>query len=255
MFLEKEKTCASDGESPQGGDSSVGWRPGEGTANARNINYSTRCWPVGLAEGGRGLRQRLLLIKRLQLPCLRGYSSAFSRYWAALGTGLAKWLGGWPSPLALSGSESLRDRALRLQREGSFSATPPRPPFVGFLVTAQPFEERSEEFLKQTVRSRWVAPALRSGCSLQKTSWDHHNNPLSFASIQFPHPGGRESQREQEWEWREMGLVFAGGEALAGGRGAGGSWAGGPVLGPQRAGPRALLFLVCPVARSPYQRP
>lgn len=26
MFLEKEKTCASDGESPQGGDSSVGWR-------------------------------------------------------------------------------------------------------------------------------------------------------------------------------------------------------------------------------------
>lgn len=52
-----------------------------------------------------------------------------------------------------------------------------------------------------------------------------------------------------------MGLVSAGGEALAGGRGSGGSWAGGPVFGPQRAGPGALHFLVCPVARGPYQRP
>lgn len=104
---------------------------------------------------------------------------------------------------------------------------------------------------------------MRSGCSLQKTSWDHNNNPVSFASIQFPHPGGPGTPAGAGVGVERDGAGLRGRRSPGWGRGQGGGgrqlgrgssvWspAGGTLRAPLPGLPRSAQSLPAPLVLGP----
>lgn len=128
----------------------------------------------------------------------------------------------------------------------------PARPLWDFWSRPSPSKSELKNFLsKQSEKSLSSPPPCAQGAPCRK--------PLGIIIARsLSHPsssrilGAREPQREQKWEWRQMGLVSAG---EAPGWGWRRQLGRGSSVWSQRAGLRALHFQVCPVPRSPRQRP
>ena len=101
---------------------------------------------------------------------------------------------------------------------------------------------------------------------MQKTSWDPNNNPLSFASIQFPHPGGPGTPAGAGVGVERDGAGLRGRRSPGGGGRGGGrrqlgrgssvwSPAGGTLRAPLPGLPRSAQSLPAPLVLGPCSPP